>query len=424
MKLYNLDYLLQYARQHSPYYRELCKNLPEKPVTVEQMPVIRQVEFWEANTSGADNRVLTEPFKDGIAFKSGGTTSAPKFSVFSKDEYATFCELTGQAMMYNGVKAGDRFANLFYGGQMYASFLYVHSWIQACPISLIEYPVMGSTPLPDIIHIIEQHRTNVLAGVPTTIVSICQYAQEHHIDLSFVERIYFGGETFFPDQRQFVQSVCRGVSIRSSCYSLVDGGIVGFCDDSCNFNEHRAFDYAVVLEIIDEETGEVIHETGREGNLVVTSLYRTLQPMIRYPLGDRGVWTEPQGTSNRKFKLLGRAEEGARIGPISLYYEDIRGIFVPVEGVDILNYQLVITHTEGKDKLTVRVATDNAAGAQEHAADYLAALYEERPMILSEAKIGHIHIPELVFGDTTILDSNPRTGKTKRIIDERIGSKE
>jgi phenylacetate-CoA ligase len=420
MKLYNLDYLLQYVRKNSPYYRDLYKNLQEKLVSVEQLPVIRQVEFWDANTSGTDNHVLTAPFKDGIAFKSGGTTSAPKFSVFSKDEYATFCELTGQAMMYNGVKTGDRFANLFYGGQLYASFLYVHSWIQVCPISMIEYPIMGSTPLPDIIHIIEQHRTNVLAGVPTTIVSICQYAQEHHIDLSFVERIYFGGETFFPDQRQFVESVCQGVSIRSSCYSLVDGGLVGFCDDSCNFNEHRAFDYAVVLEIIDEETGEVIHETGREGNLVVTSLYRTLQPMIRYPLGDRAVWVEPQGTSNRKFKLLGRAEEGARFGPISLYYEDIRNVLTQVEGVDILNYQLLITHIDGKDKLTVRVATNHPEKAREHAADYLAALYKERSMILSEVKIGHIHTPEFEFGDTTILVSNSRTGKTKRIIDERI----
>ncbi|GHT02567.1 phenylacetate-coenzyme A ligase [Bacteroidia bacterium] len=420
MKLYNLDYLLQYARQYSPYYGELYKNLPEKLTSLEQVPVIHHAEFWNANTSGNDNRVLTAPFKDGIAFKSGGTTSAPKFSVFSKDEYATFCELTGQAMLHNGIKTGDRFANLFYGGQMYASFLYAHDWIRACPISMIEYPIMGSIPITDIIHIIEQHRTNVLAGVPTTIVSIFQYAHEHKVDLSFVERIYFGGETFFPDQRKFVQSICPGVSIRSSCYALVDGGLVGFCDDTCDFNEHRVFDYAVIVEIIDEETGEVLHETGREGELVVTTLYRTLQPMIRYPLGDRGVWIEPEGASNRKFKLLGRAEAGARIGPISLYYEDIRSIFVPIHGVDILSYQLIITHEDGKDKLTVRVATDNVAKAQAHAADYLAALYKERPMMQSEVKIGHIHAPEFVFGDNSILASNARTGKTKRIIDERI----
>ncbi|MDH8700955.1 phenylacetate-CoA ligase [Dysgonomonadaceae bacterium PH5-43] len=420
MKLYDEAYIINYARQHSPFYKEYYKNLPAQVNSVTELPLVDQTDFWAANTSDETNTLLTDTMKNGVAFKSGGTTSAPKFSIYTKEEWATLCELSGLALMYNGIKTGDKVANLFYGGQLYASFLYSHDNIQNCPISITEYPIMGSTPVPEMLHLIEQFKINVLVGVPTTIVTIYQYAKEHKIDLSFVDKIYFGGETFFPDQREFVASISPGIQIRSYCYALVDGGLGGFCDDSCGFNEHRSFDYAIVLEIIDEDTSEVIHETNREGKLVVTSLYRLLQPMIRYPLGDRGVWLEPEGTFNRKFKLLGRSEEGARIGPISIYYDDIRGILTRVKEVNVLNYQLIVSHVDGKDKLTFYIATDDSENAGKYTSDFLRILLEERHFIADEMEAGHIHEPEFIFGTIEDLQYNERTGKVKRIIDNRI----
>lgn len=420
MKLYNEDYVISYARKHSPFYSELYKNLPEHISSVAELPILDQTLFWDANTSDESNTLLTGVMQGGVAFKSGGTTSAPKFSIYTKEEWGTLSRLSGLALMYNGIKTGDKIANLFYGGQLYGSFLFSHSNMLDCPIEVTEYPIMGSTPIADMVHFILQFRINVLAGVPTTFMSIYQYAKEHSIDLSFVDKIYFGGETFFPDQREFVASISPGVQIRSYCYALVDGGLGGFCDDSCGFNEHRSFDHAIILEIIDEDTGEVIREANREGKLVVTSLYRLLQPMIRYPLGDRGVWLEPEGTFNRKFKLLGRSEEGARIGPISIYYDDIRGILAQVKEVNVLNYQLIVSHIDGKDKLTLRIATDDPEHACHYSSDYLRILFEERHSFVEEMEAGHIHAPEFIFGTIDDLQYNERTGKIKRIIDNRI----
>ena len=420
MKLFDEAFIIDYARKHTPYYADLYKGLPDKLTSVAQVPILDQTSFWAANTSDDTSRVITDVIRSGVAVKSGGTTSAPKYSLYTKEEFETLCELSGLAWMYNGMKTGDKIANLFYGGQMYGSFIYTHTTVLKCPVSVTEYPIMGTTPVPDIIDFLRQFKINVLMGVPTTIIGIYQYAKEHNVDLSFVERIYFGGETFFPDQREFVESVSAGVQIRSACYALVDGGLGGFCDTSCGFNEHRTYDYANILEIIDEDTGEVIHEAGREGKLVITALYRLLQPMIRYPLGDRGVWLEPAGTFNRKFKLLGRSEEGARIGPTSIYYEDLRGIFAKVEAVNILNYQLEISHTDGKDKLTIRVAASEPSAAREYSEEFFRLLLEERHMIKGEIDAGHIHTPEFIFCAISDLHYNERTGKVKRIIDNRI----
>ncbi|GHU38735.1 phenylacetate-coenzyme A ligase [Spirochaetia bacterium] len=420
IKLYSEEYIVRYARQHSPFYRALYKDVQSDRPVVQDVPLINQSDFWAANTNGSNNTVLTGAIENGVVFKSGGSTSAPKFSVFAHDEYETFCHVSGLAFMYNGAQSGDRIANLFYGGLLYTSFLYVHDFVRYCPMQLIEYPIMGSTPIPEMLYLIEQHKCNVINGVPTTIISLFEHAKKTGADISFVNKIYFGGETFFQDQRDFIHSVNSKVEIRSASYSLVDGGLVGFGDSSCGFNEHRAFDYVCRLEIVDSDTGEVINETNKTGNLVVTSLYRLLQPMIRYPLGDRGMWLEPQNVRDRKFLLQGRSEEGARVGVVSFYYDDLHAVLQSVSGVHILNYQLIITHFDGKDALTVRVATNETALANNHKKEFLLSLYKERVFFKEEYEKGHIHEPVFEFIPPDKLEYNPRTGKIKRIIDRRL----
>ncbi len=420
MKIYTLSHIINYARKNSKFYNKLYSHLPNKITDVAELPLLEQDKFWEANTAGEANKVLTGPIENGIVFKSGGTTGTPKFSVFTHEEFSSMSELAGLATMYNGLQTGDKVANLFYGGHLYASFIYTHEIIRMCPIDAVEYPIMGNLPIHEIVANLVQFRTNVLQGVPTTIIGIFQYAKENGIDLSFVNRIFFGGETFFEDQRAFVEALVPGVEIRSSCYALVDGGIAGFCDDSCGFNEHKVYDHAVILEIIDEQTGETITETNRKGKLVITCLYRILQPMLRYPLGDCGVWVDQPGGKNRKFKLLGRSEEGARVGPVSIYYDDFRSVFLAVKGVSVLNYQLIISHFEGKDKLTVLAAVSDVKKAKDNNKLYVAALYQEKAMFEEETQNNHIHKTEFQFCTMESLEFNERTGKVKRLIDNRL----
>ncbi len=49
-------------------------------------------------------------------------------------------------------------------------------------------------------------------------------------------------------------------------------GSIGYADAGCGPGEHRVFDGATLLEILDEETGEPIEETGRPGRIVFTNL--------------------------------------------------------------------------------------------------------------------------------------------------------
>lgn len=121
-------------------------------------------------------------------------------------------------------------------------------------------------------------------------------------------------------------------------------------------DEHRVFEPETIVEIIDEATGEPIDEINRSGMLVVTSLTRTLMPLIRYPVGDLAAWREPPGSKHRKFILQGRSSLGhrLRVGYASLFPDEIAALITEEMGHQ--QWQLMLEHADNRDRLSLRIA--------------------------------------------------------------------
>jgi len=212
------------------------------------------------------------------------------------------------------------------------------------------------------------------------------------------------------------------VKIASIGYASVDAGHLGFADEGCGHDEHRVFGEASVLEIMDEDTGEVIRETGRPGKIHITNLTRLLMPIIRYPAGDRAMWIEPETGINRKFMLLGRSDEAARIGPMTLYVKDIRDILGRFwETLGIVNFQMSIEHRDKRDSLVLRIVSSlQKASLQSCSAGIVAEICRQRPMyrdLVAGEKINPVVIEWIDEKDLII---NPRTGKLRAVIDNRM----
>jgi phenylacetate-CoA ligase len=421
LKIFSLDHVVGTARRNSPFYAQLYKDVPETGWNVEQLPVVDQKDFWNANSS-ANNRLLTGRMNDGIVFKSGGTTGNPKFSVFTTEEWRSFTELFGQGLAANGLQKGERVANIFYAGELYASFLFITFSIYQSPAGALQFPIAGATSIEEIVHFIRDYNIDVLAGVPTSILGIGEYLASHEGPLLAVRKILFGGESMYPDQRAFLQRVIPGVRIASIGYASVDAGLLGFADEGCGHEEHRVFGEASILEIVDEDTGEVIRGTGRPGRVLITSLTRLLMPIIRYPAGDRAMWIEPEASVNRKFVLLGRSDEAARVGPMTLYVKDIReilGLFW--EKLGIVNFQMCIEHREKKDFLVLRIVSSlKKETLQSFSADIVSEIYCQRPMCRELLDGGKINPIVIEWIDEKDLIINPRTGKLRVVIDNRM----
>lgn len=421
MNIYPLPTLVAVARSLSPFFRELYAELPQD-FQLAELPVVDQKRYWDANTI-RNNQLLTGPLQDGIVFKSGGTTGDPKFSVFNKTEWQSFTEAFGEALDAGGLKDSERIANIFYAGELYASFVFIMKSLDHARANSLQFPISGHADFSVISHTVSDFDIDVLAGVPTTLVNLAEYLRARGETLPSVKRILFGGESLYPDQRDTLHLAFPNARAASIGYASVDAGLLGYADPGCGPDEHRVFDRYTLLEILDEETGEVIHETGRAGKIVVTNLTRLLMPIIRYPAGDRAMWQEAPGTPDRKFKILGRSEEGARVGPMTLYVEDIWHVLEPFRSdLEIANFQMVVTHHDKKDLMTLRIAAHGSAARLAQAAEQVtAAIYASRPLYVDLLQQGLVHPLKVEWVDASALVINPRTGKLKRVLDQRHG---
>jgi phenylacetate-CoA ligase len=415
MKTYSLNELVDIACKHSPYYKNLYKNVGTF-TDLSQLPILDSTAFWKANTI-KDNQVLTGPQTSGIVFKSGGTTGSPKFSFFSLEEWELFTHAFGEGMRKGGLKPGEKIANMFYAGDLYASFMFISKSIEKSNSDVVHFPLSGGADFNHIIETMNSFEISTWAGVPTSMMKLSEYAQTNKLHAP--TKILFGGESMYEDQISFVKEVFPKVQIQSIGYASVDGGLLGYLDESCDIQEHRVFTDYTVMEILDEDTLDVISEPNRPGKMFLTNLTRTLMPIIRYPVGDKAMWIDSSSvTHQRKFRILGRSDEGARVGPATVYYDDMNTLLNTFHDViHIKGFQLRLVHFENMDQLVIRVAAANpSVSVQNQIKEHI---YQEREMIKKLVNEKLIHPVAIEFVNMTDLDTNGRTGKLKRIIDAR-----
>ena len=414
-KTYSLEEIIKYARTNSKYYADLHKDIPmNAPLT--DYPLIDQDDFW-SHCDKDGGTIITRPQTDGQIFKSGGTTGSPKYSLYSAEEWETMCRCSGRVLYKGGLKNGVKVANLFYAGGLYASFLYTYSMLFFSHVKTIVYNLSGNISIEEIVDTVLQHKINCIAGLPSMLTKIVAYIKENDLTGFNVDTIYFAGETMYPDQRAKIRETFgENVDIRSVFYASNDGGPIGYFSTDCGYNEHRSMSELCIIEIIDPDTGEVITEMNRSGEIYITSLFKTLIPLIRYPVGDMGEYTEPEGVPDRKFRMLGRSgAAAARAGFVSLYPQDVDNILKKC-GIEYYSHQIIITK-EGMDRFTFRIAVPEVD--ENNTEKFLQMLYQERSIIKEVIDDGNLSVPKVEWCKPSELEYNPRTGKLKTIIDKR-----
>ena len=414
--------LIRFVRERSPFYQHAYRDLPATVTSLEQVPVIAQDEFWEANTLD-NNRLLTGPMEDGLILKSGGTTGKPKFSVFSRDEWSEFTQTFALKLAQCGLRKGDRVANLFYVGDLYGSFIFTHKVLEECPIRVLQLPISGITPISSVLKTIQEYGVTVIAGLPTTVMTLLDEIERiPGKSRTQVRSILFAGEPMQPDLRERVLRIFPGAEIRSIGYASNDAGLLGYADLSCGPNEFRCYDGEAIYEILDEATGNPIVQAGQEGRAVVTALKRSLMPVIRYPVGDRAKWLDPEGTADRKFLLLGRSEESARIASLTLPFDEVHSVLQAFsDRLGSFQFQLIVVHEDARDGLIIRIASRvTAADRAACERDLIAAFYAFRPIYRQFVDAGKVHPVRIDWSPPATLETNTRTGKLKRVIDLRL----
>ncbi len=411
----SLQDLVDLARRHSPFYAELYRDVPQTVSHLTQLPVIDQAAFWAANT-WPENRVLTAPLTDAGIYKTGGTTGAPKFSPWTREEHADSVSAFGAGMVQAGLKPGHRVANLFCAGELYGGFLYIEAALHAAPAENVRLGVGCAAPDSYVADLIESFGVHVLVAEPMKLASVAECLVRRGQVGESIELLLFGGDLLFSDVRPMLARAFPKAAISSLGCASNDAGLIGAPVPGDDVRVHEAFANRTQVEIIDDATGEPITAVGVPGRLVVTNLFRTLMPIIRYPVGDRAEWADPQ---RQRFRLIGRSMEGGRVGPVAMPTEEIRAVLVAADPHHIITgMQMVQRRWEGRDGLILRLASSQEPPA-ELTQQLIDAVYAARPLYPSEVALGTIHHLQIEWVQRSQLVTNPRTGKLVQVVEER-----
>ncbi|MFD7578926.1 phenylacetate--CoA ligase family protein [Kitasatospora sp. NPDC059817] len=408
--------LIAFARANSPFYAELYRDLPPAAERLDQLPVIDQAAFWAANT-WPDNRVLTGPLSDAGIYKTGGTTGVPKFSPWTRTEHADSVTAFGAGLVRAGLRPGHRVANLFTAGELYGGFLYIEGALHHAPVDNVRLGVGGAAPDPYIADLITGFGVHVLAGEPMKLSAVAECLVQRGETADGVELLLFGGDLLFADLRPILARAFPHAAVASVGYASNDAGLVGSPVPGDDVRVHEAFPHRTVVELVDDVTGKTITTPGTPGRVVVTNLFRTLMPILRYPTGDRAEWTDARC---RRFRLLGRSTEGARVGTVAMPTEEIRAVLLAADPErHITGMQLVQRRWAGRDGLILRLGYTGQRPAPELADRLVEAVYTARPLYPDEVALGSIHDLAVEWVPRSELVTNPRTGKLQQVLDER-----
>ncbi|WP_177426697.1 MULTISPECIES: hypothetical protein [unclassified Pseudomonas] len=139
---YSLEQLLPYIRQHSNFYRKHLQHLPAEGITLKDLPLTNVADYWADSNDLNHWPVLTGNIEDALVFKTGGSTSQGKLTVYSTREWQALVSTFGNSVS-SQLKDGDRVANLFFSGDLYASFLFIHDSLAHVKRSICEFPFTG-----------------------------------------------------------------------------------------------------------------------------------------------------------------------------------------------------------------------------------------------------------------------------------------
>lgn len=170
---------------------------------------------------------------------------------------------------------------------------------------------------------------------------------------------------------------------------------------------HYWDDYYAV-EIVDPLTGSVL-PPGQEGEVVVTTLRKQAQPLIRYRTRDIcRILPEPCPCGSphpRIDRLVGRTDDMIKVRGVQLYPALVDSVLAGVEGAGS-EYQIHIDRLEGRERLLIRVEAAEQPPRTGLAAE-LASVLQARLGVRPEVEVmRHGELPR-------------SERKTKRVFDQR-----
>lgn len=349
---------------------------------------------------------------------SGGTTGKPRPTLFGPVEWEMNGLSVARAMYVQGARPGDIMQHPgtpALANYPWSTYKACHDYLGIMPLTTGSGIINSSRQQ---IEMAEDWGTTIWHSFPEYLTQLAKvYRDEFGKDVRDLSTKFicsFLGPDISNQLRTDLEELW-GCKVYDN-YGAHEIGISAFeCQAQDGLHLHEDLLY---FEFSDAETGELV-EQGEPGNLVVTNLYRSCAPLIRYNMNDlcRVISTERcscGGTFARMDKFLGRSDDMAKVRGVNIYPMACLASVKSDARTTGEWFCLVDRHVrEGviRDEMTIRVEVQDGAD-RSGLEDALATRFK--------ADLGIKVAVELV-GEGALTDQANigKEGKPKRLLDRR-----
>ena len=351
-----------------PFYRRTLKEKGVTPDDIQSLADLTRLPF----TSKLDFRdnypfgLMAVPMEQVVRIhSSSGTTGKPIIAPYTRHDIDTWAEIMARTLTSAGTTENDVLQNA-YGYGLFTGGLGFHHGAELLGATVIPTST-GNTKRQ--ILMIQDLGTTVITCTPSYAITLHEAAREMGVDLrdTTLRLGIHGAEPWSEKMRADIEDRLGIIAINVYGLTEVIGpGVSVECPYKCGMH---IWEDHFLAEVINPETGEQL-PYGEEGELVITTLTKEAQPVIRFRTRDIiSLNPEPCDcgrTMVRMSRLTGRSDDMLIVRGVNVFPSQIESVLLEVEGVEP-HYLIVVDrqHAFKTDELEIWVEVSDEVFSDE-----------------------------------------------------------
>lgn len=345
-----LKTLVAYAREHSPFFKELYQEIPED-FSLEDLPAVKKstlidhYEDWVTDpeiTLSKAREYCDRTTTDGKLFldkysvlHTSGTTGTPLYMVRDDHHNKIHGRLMYQRLLH-GIDPDimnhlhHRLAGVVYavhGSSSYESGLRQKYSVPGYEDNLLILSVLDS--IEDIVARLNEYQPESLSGYGSVLTQLALEKEAGRLNIS-VNVIFNSAENLSPENHALIEKAF-GCPVKNN-YCMTEGGEIAMTVDGPQMLLNEDW---VIVEPVDENC-RIVSDPGEwSGGILVTDLTNFVQPVIRYYVSDsvrieripdeqvRMPRFEIRGRVNEMFKIAGKTFSTSGLDSLAEFWKGV-----------------------------------------------------------------------------------------------------
>ncbi len=296
-------------------------------------------------------------------YRSSGSTGTPITAICTSDTHRRYIAAR-EARSFGWAGTSVRKPRSMIGGRMVVPSgisrgpFHRYNWAEK-QVYFSAYHISPAN-VPDYVKAFNHYRPRVMTGYAYSHYILARMMNEAGLTLDYEpDALVLSSEKLTTEMKAAIQQAFRARAFEE--YGATENCMLA---TECEHGRLHANPDFGIIEIVDDQNQPVL--PGVEGRILCTSLLNDAQPLIRYDVGDLGVWSEATCPCGRNHlpvlnEIVGRLEDVV-VGPDGRQMVRFHGIFIDLPHV--LEGQVI---QGAHDRFTVKVVTRDGFGSAEEA---------------------------------------------------------